>query len=133
MTPVVEIGRSYCLETCNRCLEVCPTGAIAHKSLEEKQNISIGVAEVLKSRCVSWKHREYCMICASYCPYGAVAGLPVAGVVCPVVLEDKCRGCGSCEVVCPAAKLAIVVRGRPQRVLKPVEVIRDEGLVSPEG
>jgi len=34
------------------------------------------------------------------------------GVQCPVIDEQKCRGCGACESQCPALPIAIVVQGR---------------------
>lgn len=122
MTPSVSFGKTYCTESCNRCGEVCPTNAIRHISLQEKQNISIGVAKVRKGRCLSWRKREKCMVCADYCPYGAVKYVKQGGVACPEIDDEKCRGCGACELVCPAAKLAIIVKGGRQRVLKPVKV-----------
>jgi ferredoxin len=122
MTPVVTIGKTYCLETCSRCAEVCPTNAIRHNTLAKKQNIQIGLAEVIKKECLCWGKRETCMVCADYCPYGAVKRESVDGLDSPLICEMKCRGCGACELVCPAGKLAIVVKGRPQRELEPVDV-----------
>ena len=121
-TPVVRITDRYCGELCNECGKVCPSNAIKHSSLEEKQNIQIGVAEIIKPLCLCWEDRQSCMVCAGYCPYDAVETIEIDGIECPEIIADKCRGCGACQVVCPADKLAVIVRPAAQIVLDPVEV-----------
>lgn len=129
MTPTISFSHTYCSESCNRCGEVCPTNAIRHNSLPEKQNISIGTAEVIKEKCVCWGKRQHCMSCSDYCPYGAVKTVILGSVACPEIDEAKCRGCGACELVCPAETLAIIVRGRKQRYLEPTQVIPVNDLI----
>ncbi|TFH41298.1 MAG: 4Fe-4S dicluster domain-containing protein, partial [Lysobacterales bacterium] len=112
LTPVIRFdSKGYCKETCNTCCTVCPTGAIRNLSLEEKFHTTIGSAIIIKKSCLSWDHNEYCMVCQEYCPYQAIKAVPnKAGVLCPVVDIATCRGCGICEQVCAAEKLAIIVQ-----------------------
>lgn len=116
MTPVLKISPGYCVEDCNVCGRVCPTGAIATLSLEDKQNVAIGLAEVDHELCVR------CMLCVIVCPYSAITTEYVHGQYYPVVDPDACRGCGLCEVICPTEREAIVIRGTRQRMLSPVEM-----------
>lgn len=129
LTPAITIHNSYCIELCHECGKVCPTNAIRHESLEVKQNISIGIAELIKPLCLSWEKREFCMVCAGYCPYNAVKGIDMDGIECPEIIEDRCRGCGACQVVCPAEKLAIIVRPIPQKMLDSVKVKAVGGMI----
>lgn len=123
LTPVVGIGPGYCSEWCNECNKVCPTGAIAHMSLEDKRTVSIGTARVTKSLCLAWEQAQCCVVCDEYCPYHAIKAVEHNGVNCPEVDADICRGCGLCQTVCPAQPdTAIIVYAQPQRRLEPVEL-----------
>ena len=91
-----------CEESCNRCSQVCPTGAIHNLSQDEKWKTQIGIAHVKKGKCLAWADNEYCMVCDEYCPYNAIETVWKGDVACPVVNPDLCRGCGACESACPA-------------------------------
>jgi len=122
LTPVLRITPDYCAEWCNECTKVCPTGAIKRHSLEEKNCIAIGVARVTKEDCLAWTKSQSCMVCDEFCPFHAIKAVKGNVVPCPEVLPDVCRGCGVCQVNCPAEKKAIVVHGEPQRRLAPVKL-----------
>jgi ferredoxin len=109
-----------CEESCNRCAEVCPTGAIRSISHAEKRRTQIGVAGVKKERCLAWADNEYCMVCDEYCPYNAIETVWQGDVACPVVNPDLCRGCGACEANCPAleGKAIFVYPVNPQRTIR---------------
>lgn len=111
MTPVVRFDPGYCLESCRECVRVCPTGAISSLTLEEKQRVVIGTAVLVKSECLGWAKSEHCMVCQDYCPYEAVRSVVHNYVTCPEVDELACRGCGACEVSCPAGRRAIAIKG----------------------
>ena len=110
LTPIVRFGPGYCREECDACGAVCPTGAIAHLSPEQKRTAVMGIAAILKEHCVSWADQETCMSCIDACPYEAFKIVERNHVECPVVDESKCVGCGACEFVCPARTLAVKVR-----------------------
>lgn len=122
LTPVVRIEPGYCFEFCKQCADVCPTRAIQPLTLWKKQQIAIGLAGVDRSRCIAWSQAQYCMVCAEFCPFQAVRAVQHGGVNCPEVDPEVCRGCGLCQVQCPANPKAIIVNSRPQKSLKPVEI-----------
>ncbi|MBN1269060.1 MAG: 4Fe-4S binding protein, partial [Kiritimatiellae bacterium] len=121
LTPVIDQSEQYCVEFCNECNKVCPTGAIAHLTLDEKRHVSIGLAEVTRSRCIAWNEGAHCMVCQEYCPYLAIRAEVHNGVNCPVVDPEMCRGCGTCHNQCPALPdKAINIHGIRQKKAKPL-------------
>jgi ferredoxin len=122
LTPVIDYSKMHCFEYCNECTKVCPTGAIERLALETKRNLSIGLADVRRDKCIAWAEGEYCMVCHEFCPYLAIEIVEHNGISCPVVKPDACRGCGACEVNCPAIPhKAIVVQGTVQNPTPPME------------
>jgi ferredoxin-type protein NapF len=115
MTPVLRFEPGYCHEACRECARVCPTGAIAPLTMDEKRQVVVGTAVLIKRECVGWEKSEHCMACQDYCPYEAVRSVVHNYVTCPEVDEKACRGCGACEVACPAERKAIVVKGLPRQ------------------
>jgi ferredoxin len=122
--PKMDAYRGGCLESCNNCAQVCPTGAIKNISLDDKQRTQIGIATVIKSKCIGWTQKGFCLVCAEFCPYAAVdqkdgdKGFPM-----PIVNPEKCRGCGFCQNACPVREngAAIAVEGvKKQRILASV-------------
>lgn len=111
MTPVIRFEDGYCLETCNVCSRVCPTGAIELFPPEAKKNLFIGMAEISSENCYLLNNRD-CVKCREVCKYDAISYVPGTrintGV--PVAEKSKCVGCGACAVVCPADCIVI----RPQ-------------------
>jgi len=102
LTPVIRFHDDYCREDCHRCTQVCPSGAIARLSLEEKQKTPIGLAKVDTSLCLLTDDRE-CDICARVCPYEAIeiAWCEEEYIATVRVDPARCPGCGACEVSCP--------------------------------
>lgn len=125
MTPVVTFeGTDYCREDCNRCGKVCPSGAIARLSIEEKRRRVIGPAVVDMDTC-RLVNGEECTVCISVCPYKALSMETAADGISnkPLLDPKKCTGCGACEVACPVTPKAIKVQ--PGRDSLPSATDRD--------
>lgn len=101
LTPVVHFGGDYCRENCHRCTQVCPSGAIARLSLDEKKQARMGIAKVDMALCVLGDDRE-CQVCRNHCPYEAIsiAWSEESYTNAPQVDAAKCPGCGACEAAC---------------------------------
>jgi polyferredoxin len=115
-TPEVAANWAGCESGCNNCGQVCPTGAIRALPLEEKRVARMGLAIVDQKTCLPIAGREACQMCVDECAaagYNAIEfarvrvkvdedGQPVpgSGFLAPVVLADKCVGCGLCQTRC---------------------------------
>jgi ferredoxin len=115
-TPRVVADWAGCESSCNACGQVCPTGAIRALPLEEKKVARMGLAIVNEQTCLPYAGREACQLCVDECVaagYDAIEftrvgtemdelGAPIegSGFVAPVVLADKCVGCGLCQTRC---------------------------------
>lgn len=115
-TPMVKADWAGCESSCNACGQVCPTGAIQPLPLEVKKKTRIALAEVNLETCLPHAGREACQLCVDDCAaagYHAIEfvqvhtetdakGTPIEGTgfVAPVVLADKCVGCGLCQTRC---------------------------------
>jgi ferredoxin len=115
-TPHVIADWAGCESSCNACGQVCPTGAIRALPMEEKRYARMGLAIVNTTTCLPLANREACQLCVDECiaaGYDAIeftqvhtrvdaAGQPVPGTgfLAPVVVADKCVGCGLCQTRC---------------------------------
>jgi polyferredoxin len=115
-TPEVIANWAGCEAGCNNCGQVCPTGAIRALPMEEKRVARMGLAIVDQQTCLPIAGREACQMCVDECNaagYKAIEfarvhvkvdeeGQPVpdSGFLAPVVLADKCVGCGLCQTRC---------------------------------
>ena len=112
MQPEMSFERGYCRPECTACGDVCPTGAIRPITKEEKTAIKIGHAVLVRKNCVAVTTDDGCGLCATKCPAGAVMMTTVEyegqSVYAPVVDEEKCIGCGTCEHLCPARPFAAI-------------------------
>jgi ferredoxin len=120
-TPILDFEVGYCEFNCTLCGQVCPSEAIRRLPLEKKQKFVIGTAFVDKGRCIPWSSDRNCLVCEEHCPVPEKAiVLEDATVVArdgrtvtlkrPVVLQERCIGCGICQQKCPIeAEAAIYV------------------------
>jgi len=111
-TPVLIPRLGYCEYNCNLCGQVCPTGAIPNKPLEEKKKSVIGIAVFDKNICLPYAKKINCIVCEEHCPVPGKAikfelseELDYTGkrimLKKPYIVEDLCIGCGICENKCP--------------------------------
>ena len=117
----------YCSFTCNLCGQVCPTGAIPRLELKVKQAIVIGTGAIDDTRCIPYTEGTDCLVCEEHCPVLA-QGYPFSDqevvnvqgervkTKLPVVIEDRCIGCGQCEHVCPVGGAAAIRVKRSLRI-----------------
>jgi ferredoxin len=109
--PIVRFDRDYkyCLETCNACTQVCPTGALAVLPLAQKNKYVIGEALVDNNVCLTTLGKKECNACEHACPYDAVKiTWDEAQYIAYPAVNDKCIGCGACEVVCPTTPVKAI-------------------------
>ncbi len=115
-TPQVVADWSGCEPSCNNCGQVCPTGAIRALSLEEKRHARMGLAVVDQRTCLPYAGREDCQLCVDECAtagYHAIEFMRIGtelddlgqptedtGFLAPVVLPQRCVGCGICQTRC---------------------------------
>jgi len=107
-TPVVFARETPCY-LCMECPPVCPTGAL-DPATDTMQAVKMGLAVVNEDLCLPFMG-VICRSCFDSCPLFREAILMREDKY-PVVVEEKCTGCGICEHVCVAEKSAIVVRSR---------------------
>ena len=96
----LDLSHGACQYDCNKCSQVCPTGAIRPLSLEIKQKTKIAEARFNPQKCIVFQEGESCGRCANACPVHAIT-LRKNGASRPVN-TSLCIGCGACQEVCPA-------------------------------
>ena len=109
-TPALVPRTGFCAQFCTKCGEVCPAAAIKKISEPEKLKHRLGTANIDQKRCLCHAKEILCLICYESCPYHAiVVAKNKNGFSVPVVLEEKCLGCGKCENKCPVYKEAAII------------------------
>lgn len=108
MTPEVCFDMGYCLETCNLCSRVCPTGSITLFDSDAKKNLFMGLAGISMEKCLLSLSIE-CDKCVESCKYDAIIIEydNISGKERPVIDKIKCVGCGACKIICPEEIITI--------------------------
>ena len=126
--PTFNFNESYC-DFCQesnggspRCVEVCPTGALALPEGATPQATIMGLAVIDTATCLAYRDTG-CRYCFDACPYDAIELTADNSNPKPIVLTDLCNGCGACESVCVSLKAASIATNATERAIKvrPVE------------
>ncbi len=102
-TPVIYFKENFC-NSCIKCPQVCPTGALQPVT---EQSLDIGIAKIIEKDCVAWDYIG-CTVCVDKCPLKAIY---LDDSKRPVVIPEKCNGCGICQIECPSTSLGRNITG----------------------
>jgi MauM/NapG family ferredoxin protein len=119
-TPILVPRVGNCEYICVSCTRVCPTNAIKELNEVEKKKVKIGTARIDTTRCIPWSEYEDCLVCEEQCPIPTKAIKfefrdivtftgDIRRIKLPIVLKDKCIGCGACENKCPVKPQAAII------------------------
>lgn len=116
MTPHLVPRLGYCVFNCTACIQSCPTGAIPRMTVEEKHAAPMGLASIDRDRCLPWAYHTPCVVCEEMCPVPdkAINLVEESGIdgqsqiLKPLVIREKCIGCGVCENRCPVGGEAAI-------------------------
>lgn len=119
-TPVIDARHQACRLCVDfPCIKACPTSALAE--VESREQVSMGYAVINQDLCLSYKAMR-CEVCYRACPlideaiyinYGAREGDDIHAVFAPVIVEDKCVGCGLCVQRCVVSEPECAIRIEP--------------------
>ncbi|MCL1798423.1 MAG: 4Fe-4S dicluster domain-containing protein [Eggerthellaceae bacterium] len=133
-TPTLDFKLGWC-DYCEgshagvpQCAALCPTEALRLPSGARPEDVVIGKAYIVREWCLAWRLKN-CRICVDACPYDAIE---LNGDGLPVVLLDKCNGCGLCENLCISMIGTRIVDKATDRAVtvRPTAVV--EGLLARE-
>jgi ferredoxin-type protein NapF len=110
LTPMIDFSESYCLADCKLCGDVCPSGAIERFSLEDKKDHIMARAIINVGDCLLQQRKE-CDLCKYHCEYDAIEIVRTDDnqLKLPMVIEDKCTGCGACKIICPVQVIEMTI------------------------
>ncbi len=112
----LDLSRGACQFDCNRCTQVCPTGALKPLTLAQKRKTKIAEAKFNPRNCLVFQEDVPCGQCADVCPVHAIR-LRKNGAPRPVDTA-LCIGCGACQAVCPADEKAMTVHEIEKQIMQ---------------
>lgn len=118
-TPVLYFERDYCSACVEEndgvplCVEACPTGALQLDASVEAKSVVVGKAVLYEGQCLAYRMAG-CRFCYDACPYDA---MELDDMGRPLVVSEKCNGCGACESVCVSQQQGSVREGSTHRAI----------------
>ena len=94
-------------------MSACPTEALSLPEGATAESTIIGKAVIREDWCLAYKLTG-CRFCYDACPYEA---MELDENNRPVVIEDKCNGCGACESVCVSLQNGSISEGATARAI----------------
>lgn len=124
-TPTFNFNNNYCTFCADEnngvplCEQACPTEALKLPEGATAESTIIGKAVINTDWCLAYKLIG-CRFCYDACPYDA---MELDENNRPVVITDKCNGCGACESVCVSLQNGSISTGATARaiVVHPLE------------
>ncbi len=119
-TPTANFNEGWCdyCEEANNgaplCVASCPTEALRLPLDATPETVILGKATLIRDWCLAWDKNNGCKFCYDACPYEAIE-LDEYGR--PVVLPEKCNGCGACQNVCVSQKEGSYAVGATSRAI----------------
>lgn len=106
-TPVIVPSERPCY-LCDDfpCIRACPADALL--PVNDKRDVRMGKASVDADLCYCWNGGTMYPICVLKCPLSGEAIISEDSK--PVVIEDRCVGCGVCEGACKAVNNQVAIR-----------------------
>lgn len=95
--PFLDFSANGCSD-CHKCLEACTPNV-----LNDPQRFIQAKARISTISCMS-HHDTICFSCKEPCMDNAIV---FEGMFRPIIIPDKCTGCGYCVAVCPSAAIIL--------------------------
>lgn len=128
-TPVADFNAGWC-DFCAEandgsplCVKACPTEALKLPADATAQNTVIGKAYLIRDWCLAYRNTG-CRFCYDACVDAGFDAIELDEYDRPVVIEDKCVGCGACQSVCVSQKEGSIQEGTTSRAI--IVVASDE-------
>lgn len=129
-TPTSDFNNGWC-DFCKEhndgeplCVKTCPTEALRLDANATAEETILGKAYIIRDWCLAYRNTG-CRFCYDACVddagYDAIA---LDEYNRPVVIEDKCVGCGICQKVCVSQKEGSIAQGTTSRAI--IVVTQDE-------
>lgn len=108
-TPMIDPMSAACV----MCEDMPCIAACEPKVLRAEAGLKMGVAKIKPMNCLAFGG-TICTVCSERCPVEGAITI-VQGR--PIIEEDICTGCGTCQYVCPAPYNAIAIMPDEARYL----------------
>lgn len=111
------------------CMQVCPTEALAidgdyqvgNPDTGETGTVILGIAEIDQKTCLAYRLTA-CRACYDACRYQAIElENPESANPLPIVVEDRCNGCGACQAACLSLSSGSIKSEERAIVVRPIE------------